>query len=80
MKPASSSSGVGLNQHPLRTLRVPDNVENRAQNPLPEESGGPSQKIKGAQSKRVHITGQVTVVLTEDNRNRKSSRAPALLV
>ena len=56
--------------------RVPDNLENPAQNPLPEESGRPSQKKEGAESKPVHITGQATVVLTEDNRNRKRSRAP----
>jgi hypothetical protein len=55
---------------------VPHNPENRARNPLPEESGRPSQKKEGAESKPVHITGQATVVLTEDNRNRKPSRTP----
>ena len=56
--------------------RLPDNLKSPALNPLPEESGRPSQKKEGAESKPVHITGQATVVLTEDNRNRKSSRAP----
>ena len=56
--------------------RVPHNLENPALNPLPEESGRPSQKKEGAESKPVRITGQATVVLTEDNRNRKRSRAP----
>ena len=35
--------------------RVPDNLKNRAQNPLPEESGRPSQMKKGAKSKPVRI-------------------------
>jgi hypothetical protein len=36
-----------LNQHLLlRMLSIPDNVENRPQNPLPEESGGPMAKLK----------------------------------
>ena len=56
--------------------RLPDNLKSPALNPLPEESGRPSQKKEGAESKPVHITGQATVVLTEDNRNRKRSRAP----
>ena len=56
--------------------RLPDNLKSPALNPLPEESGRPSHKKEGAESKPVHITGQATVVLTEDNRNRKRSRAP----
>jgi hypothetical protein len=65
---------------PAMDQRVPDNPENRAQNLLPEESGRPSQMKEGAESEPVHITGQATVALTEDNRNRKRSAPPALLV
>lgn len=59
---------------PATDQRVAHNPENRAQNPLPEESGRPSQKKEGAESKPVHITRQATVALTEDTRKR--SRAP----
>jgi hypothetical protein len=46
-----------LNQHLLlRMLCIPDNVENRAQNPLPEESGGPRAKQKTADRRLLTAT------------------------
>ena len=63
---------------PAMDQRVPDNLSNPARNPLPEESGRPSQKKEGADLKPLHITGQATVLLTEDNQKRKRSRAPLL--
>lgn len=57
--------GCWFEPTPLMDQRVAHNPENRAQNPLPEESGRPSQKKEGADSKPVHITGQATVLLTK---------------
>ena len=76
MKPASSSPSVGLNQHPLWTSAFRTILKTRHEIACQKSQGRPSQKKEGAESKPVHITGQATVVLTEDNRNRKSSRAP----
>jgi len=48
---------------------VPHNPENRAQNPLPEESGRPSQMKKGAKSKpvRIGLTGNIGGVGRQPN-------------
>jgi hypothetical protein len=76
MKPASSSPSVGLNQHPLWTSAFRTILKTRHEIACQKSQGRPSQKKEVAESEPVHITGQATVVLTEDNRNRKRSRAP----
>jgi hypothetical protein len=76
MKPACSSPGVGLNQHPLRTSARRTILKTRHEIACQKSQGRPSQMKEGAVSEPVHITGQATVVLTDDNRNRKRSRAP----
>jgi hypothetical protein len=49
--------GYWFEPTPATDQRVAHNPENRAQNLLPEESGRPSQKKEGAESKPVfHIT------------------------
>jgi hypothetical protein len=49
--------GYWFEPTPATNQRVAHNPENRAQNLLPEESGRPSQKKEGAESKPVfHIT------------------------
>src|SRR5882724_748728 len=76
MKPASSSPGVGLNQHPLWTSAFRTILKTRHEIACQKSQGRPSQQNEGAESEPVHITGQATVVLTEDIRYRKRSRAP----
>src|SRR6266702_7530431 len=76
MNPASSSPGLGLNQHPLRTSAWRTILKTRHEIACQKSQGRPSRKKEGAESEPVHITGQATVALTEDNRNRKRSRAP----
>jgi hypothetical protein len=76
MKPASFSPSVGLNQHPLWTSAFRTILKTRHEIACQKSQGRPSQKKEGAESEPVHITGQATVALTEDNRNRKRSRAP----
>ena len=67
--------GVGLNQHPLWTSAFRTISKTRHKIPC-QKSQVAEPKERRRQSKPVHITGQATVVLTEDNRNRKRSRAP----
>jgi hypothetical protein len=76
MKPASSSPSVGLNQHPLWTSAFRTILKTRHEIACQKSQGRPSQMKEGAVWEPVHITGQATVVLTDDNRNRKRSRAP----
>jgi hypothetical protein len=65
-----------LNQHPLWTSAFRTILKTRHEIACQKSQGRPSQQKEGAVSEPVHITGQATVALTEDNRNRKLSRAP----
>src|SRR4051794_36096404 len=73
-------SGYWFEPTPATDQRVRTILKTRHEIACQKSQGRPSQMKEGAESEPVHITGQATVALTEDNRNRKRSAPPALLV